>query len=173
MKQGLPDLQPQALILPAGPESVPPTAAQFRDPAGEPLIPRDPRGYFQLSGSSSRQDSCIKATKGPWWPPFSVPFRCDEPGLLFSHLIMSNSLQPQGLQLARFPYPLSSRVCSHSCPSSWWYHPIISSSSAPFSSYPQSFPASGSFLMSQLFTSGSQLQLPHQSFQWIFRIDFL
>ena len=77
MKQGLPDLQPQALILPAGPEALPPTAAQFRDPAGEPLIPRDPRGYFQLSGSSSRQDSCIKAAEEPRWLPFSVPFRGD------------------------------------------------------------------------------------------------
>ena len=120
MKQGLPDLQPQALILPAGPEAVTPTAAQFRDPAGEPLIPRDPRGYFQLSGSSSRQDLCIKATEEPWWLPFSVPFRGNEPVLLlFSHSVMSNSLERHGLQLARLPYPLSSRVYSHSYPSSW------------------------------------------------------
>ena len=59
---------------------------------------------------------------------------------------------------------------------SQWCHPTISSSVAPFSSYLQSFPASGSFPMSWLFTSGGQileLQLQHQSSQWIFRTDFL
>ena len=50
----------------------------------------------------------------------------------------------------------SSGVCLNSCPLSWWYHPTISSSASPFSSYPQSFPASGSCLMSWLFTSGGQ-----------------
>ena len=53
------------------------------------------------------------------------------------------------------PLP-SPRACSNSCPSSLWCHPIISSSVAPFSSCPQSFPASGSFLMSQPFASGGQ-----------------
>ena len=54
-------------------------------------------------------------------------------------------------------YPsLSPRVCSNSGPLSWWYHPTISSSVAPFSFWPQSFPASGSFPVSQLFTSGGQ-----------------
>ena len=47
-------------------------------------------------------------------------------------------------------------VYRNSCPSSWWYHPTISSSVVPFSSCPQSFPAAGSFQMSQLFTSGGQ-----------------
>ena len=50
----------------------------------------------------------------------------------------------------------SSRACSNSCLLSQWWHPTISSSVVPFSSCPQSFPASGSFLMSQLFTSGGQ-----------------
>ena len=60
-------------------------------------------------------------------------------------------------QHARLPCPsLSPRVCSNSCPLSHWCHPIISSSVAPFFSCPQSFPASGSFQMSQLFTSGGQ-----------------
>ena len=59
---------------------------------------------------------------------------------------MSDSLQPHGLQHARLPCSsLFPRVCSDSCPLSWWCHPTISSSVAPFSSYPQSFPASGSF----------------------------
>ena len=65
---------------------------------------------------------------------------------------------------------------SHSCPLSQWCHPTISSSIVPFSSWLQSFPASGSFLMSQFFVSGGQIlefQLQHQSFQWIFRTDFL
>ena len=66
-------------------------------------------------------------------------------------------LQSHGLQLARVPCPsLSPGVCSNLCLLSWWCHPTISSSVTPFSSCPQSFPASGSFPMSQLFTSGGQ-----------------
>ena len=67
---------------------------------------------------------------------------------------LSDSLQPHVLQCARLPCPsLSSGVCS--CPLSWWYHPTISSSVAPSSSCPQSFPESGSFPVSQLFESVS------------------
>ena len=70
---------------------------------------------------------------------------------------MSDSLQPHGLQHARPPCPSPTpRVCSNSCPLSQWCHPTISSSVIPFSPGPQSFPASGSFLMSQFFTSGGQ-----------------
>ena len=59
---------------------------------------------------------------------------------------MSYFLLCHGLQHTRLPCPsLSSRVCSNSCPLSWWYHPTISCSVIPFFSYPQSFPASGSF----------------------------
>ena len=73
------------------------------------------------------------------------------------HSVMSNSLWPHELQHTRLPYPSSSpRVCSKSCPLSWWCHPTISSSVILFSSCLQSFPASESFLMSQLFASGSQ-----------------
>ena len=75
--------------------------------------------------------------------------------LLFSHSVMSDSLQPHGLQHTRFPFrPLSSRVHSRSCPLSHWYYPTISSSVIPFSSCLQSSPALGSFSMNQLFTSG-------------------
>ena len=75
--------------------------------------------------------------------------------LLFSSQVMSDSSQPYELQHARPPCPLlSSGVCSNSRPLSQWYHPTISSSVTPFSSFPQSFPASGSFPLSQLFTSG-------------------
>ena len=70
---------------------------------------------------------------------------------------MSDSLQPHALQHARLPYPLPTpRAYSNSCPLSQWCHPTISSSVVPFSSCLQSFPASGSFPMSQLFTSGGQ-----------------
>ena len=70
---------------------------------------------------------------------------------------MSNSLGPHGLQHARLPYPSPTpRAYSNSCPSHRWCHPNSSSSVVPFSSCLQYFPASGSFPMSQYFTSGSQ-----------------
>ena len=75
----------------------------------------------------------------------------------FSHSVMSDSLWPHESQHARPPCPSPTpRVYSNSCPSSQWYHPAISSSVVPFSSCSQSFPASGSFPMSQLFTRGGQ-----------------
>ena len=73
---------------------------------------------------------------------------------LFSHSVMSRSLRLYGLQHTRLPCPsLSPGVCSNSCPLSQWCHPTISSSVFPFSSHLQSFPASGTFPMSWLFTS--------------------
>ena len=66
-------------------------------------------------------------------------------------------MQPHGPKHARPPFPSPTPgVYSNSCPLSWWCHPAISSSVVPFPSCLQSFPASGSFQMSQLFTSGSQ-----------------
>ena len=77
--------------------------------------------------------------------------------LLFSCLVVSDSLRPHGLQHARLPWPSPSPgVCSNSCPLSQWCHPTISSSVVPFSSRLQFFPLSGSFPMSQLFTLGGQ-----------------
>ena len=77
--------------------------------------------------------------------------------LLFSHSVMSGSLQPPGLQHTTLPCPSPSpRAFPNSCPLSWCYHPTISSSVFPFSSCLRSFPASGSFLMSWLFASGGQ-----------------
>ena len=74
----------------------------------------------------------------------------------FSHSVMSNALRPYGLQHTRLPCPSPTpRVYSNSCPLSWWCHPTISSSVVPFSCL-QSFPASGSYQMSQLFASGGQ-----------------
>ena len=75
----------------------------------------------------------------------------------FSRSVMSNSLQSCGLQHTRLPCPSPTPgVYSNSCPLSWWSYPTISSSIVPFSSCPQSFPTSGSFQVSQFFTSGGQ-----------------
>ena len=77
--------------------------------------------------------------------------------LLFTHSVVSNSLQSHGLQHTRLPCPSpSSGACSNSCPLSRWCHPTISSSVTPFSSCLQSFPALGSFPMSWLFASSGQ-----------------
>ena len=71
--------------------------------------------------------------------------------------VVSNSLRPHELQHARPPCPSPTPgVHSNSCPSSRWCHPAISFSVVPFSSCPQSLPASESFLMSQLFAWGGQ-----------------
>ena len=75
----------------------------------------------------------------------------------FSRSEVSDSLRPHGLQHTRPPCPSTTPgVYSNSCPLSWWCHPTISSSVGPFSFCLQSFPASGSFQMSQLFASGGQ-----------------
>ena len=92
--------------------------------------------------------SCQLTSK---WSPFqfsSVQFSCS---------VMSDSLRPHESQNARPPCPSPTPgVHSNSCLSSWWCHPAISSSVVPFSSWPQSLPASGSFPMSQLFSWGGQ-----------------
>ena len=76
---------------------------------------------------------------------------------LFSHSIMFDSLWPHGLQHTRCPCPSPTpRVCPNSYPLSQWCHPTVSSSVVSFSPCPQSFPASGSFQLSQLFASGGQ-----------------
>ena len=75
----------------------------------------------------------------------------------FSRSVVSDSLRPHESQHARPPCPSQTPgVYSNSCPSSRWCHPASSSSVVPFSSCPQSLPASGSFPMSQLFPSGGQ-----------------
>ena len=89
----------------------------------------------------------------------------------FSHSVLSDSLQPHEPQHARPPCPSPTpRVNPNPYPLSWWCHPIISSSVIPFSSCPQSFPASGSFPMSQLFESGgisaSASVLPMNTQDW-------
>ena len=77
--------------------------------------------------------------------------------LLFRRSVMSDSLQPHGLQHASPPCPSPTlSVYSNSCPLSRWCHPTISTSVVPLSSLLQPFQTSGSFLMSQFFTSGGQ-----------------
>ena len=75
----------------------------------------------------------------------------------FSRSVVSNTLQPHGLQHTRLPCPPPTPgACSNSCPLSWWCHPTISSSVIPFSSHLQSFPTSESFPVSQFFPSSGQ-----------------
>ena len=76
----------------------------------------------------------------------------------FSHSVVSDFLWPHELQHSRPPCPSPTPgIYPNPCPLSQWYHPTISSSVIPFSSCPQSFPASGFFQMSHLFTSGGQI----------------
>ena len=99
--------------------------------------------------------------------------------LLFSHSVVFDFLWPHGLELTRLPCPSpSSRACSKSCPLSWWCHPAISSSvnsrkspSSPVFSLSQH---QGLFQwVSSLHQVAKLLELQPQSFQWIFRVDFL
>ena len=94
----------------------------------------------QSSGHLVRLVSCFKM--------YSVQFSCS---------VVSDSLWPHDPQHARPPCPSPTpRVCQNSCPLSQWYHLTISSSVILFSSWLQSFPASGSFPMSQFFASSDQ-----------------
>ena len=98
--------------------------------------------------------------------------------LLFSCSVMSNSLQPHELQHTRLSSPsLSAGVCSHSCPLSQWCHPTISSFVVSFSPSPPACSLSQHQGLFQWVGSSHQvakileLQLQHQFFQWIFRVD--
>ena len=97
--------------------------------------------------------------------------------LLFSCSVVTDSLRPHTLQHIRLPSPsYSPGVCSNSCPLNQWCHPTIMSSVTLFSSCLQSFPVSGfcsvSFGSSHQVAKVLELQLQHQSFQCIFRVDF-
>ena len=101
----------------------------------------------------------------------------------FSRSVLSDSLQPHGLQYARPPCPSPTpAVYSNPCPLCQWCHPTISSSVVPFSSRLQTFPASGSFQISQFFASGGQSIIgvsastsvpPMNTQNWSFRMDWL
>ena len=125
-----------------------PTAGDLPDPGIKP-------GSLAL-----QEDSLSQSHLGSPW----------EPVLLFSRQVVPDSLWPHGLQHTRFPCPSPSpRVCPSSCHLNQWCHPTISSSDTLFSFCLQSFPASRSFPMSQLFwpkvAKVLELQLQHQSFQ--------
>jgi len=101
----------------------------------------------------------------PWRKSFDCIYKglflgsvfCPFSSVQFSQSVTSDSLQPHALQLARLPCPSPTPgAYSNSGPLSRWCHPTISSSVIPFSPCLQSFPASGPFPMSQLFTSGGQ-----------------
>ena len=113
---------------------------------------------------------------GPGSPGFLLP-RSQVSSVQFCRSVMSDSLRPHESQHARPPCPSPTPwVHSNSHPSSWWCHPTISSSVIPFSSCPQSLPASESYPMSQLFAWGGQsigVQLQHHSFQRNPRADLL
>ena len=108
-------------------------------------------GYIYSSCISTTvllQFSCISTTQVILFTLHSVQF---------SRSVVSDSLWPHEPQHARPPCPSPTPgVYPNSCPLNQWCHPAISSSVIPFSSCPQSFPASGSFQMSQLFASGGQ-----------------
>ena len=113
-----------------------------------------------LTGSSS---CCLVLYFSPYHTNSGHKIKCyktykSHPEILqFSHSVLSDSLWPHGLQHTRPPCPSQTpRIYSNSSPLSWWCHPTISSSVTPFSTCPQSFPASGSFPMSQLFVSDGQ-----------------
>ena len=127
------------------------------------------------------------------WNLLGLPLPMSQPpvpsisSVQFRHSVMPDSLQPHGLQHTRLPCPSPTLgAYINSCPPSWWCHPTISSSVIPFSR-PQPFPASGSFQMSQFFTSGGQSirvsvsasVLPVNIQDWLllglisFRIDWL
>ena len=96
---------------------------------------------------------------------------------LLACLVLSDSLRPYGWQHARLPCPSPfPRACSNSCPLNQWCHPTVLFSDIPFSSCFQCFPAQGIFQwvcsLHQV-AEVLELQFQHQSFQWIFRIDFL
>ena len=104
--------------------------------------------YFFTYDTCSLPVCCTDFSFTTWFEWHSVQFSCS---------VMSDSLQPHEPQHARTPCPSPTPgVYSNPCPLSQWCHPTISSSVIPFSSCPQSFPASWSFQMSQFFAWGSQ-----------------
>ena len=124
-----------------------------------------------------RKKSCFVFQLVPPSPSLAMSIREQHSNIYiqFSHSVVPNSLQPHELHHARPPWPSPTLgVHSNSCPSSRWCHPAISSSVIPFSSFPQSLPASESFPMSQLFTWGGQsigasalaLVLPKNTQDW-------
>ena len=113
------------------------------------------RGFFTSSATREAHGRDQFSSVSQLCPTLCNPVDCSMPGLPVHH---------------------QSPLTINSCPLSPWCHPTISSSVIPFSSRPQSFPASGSFLVSQFLTSGGQrigASASASAFQWIFQTDFL
>ena len=111
------------------------------------------------SQSSFKKEKLIKLYHTPWFQTKLQSYGYQNSMLIYCCSVSRPcpTLRPHTLQCARIPCPSPSpRTCSNSCPSRRWCHPTISSSVIPFSSCLQSFPASGSFPMSQVFASGGQ-----------------
>ena len=143
-------------------------------------------GRYQLSTKNCLLTSFSHCISWEWWGQLHGLMRVWLPSLMnpprfqsaqFSSSVVSDSLRPHGLQHARAPYPSPTPgLYPNSCPSSQWCHPAISSSVVPFSSRPQSLPASGFFQwVSSLHQVAKVLefQLQHQSFQWTPGTDLL
>ena len=118
-------------------------------------------GHSKTDGSQPEESSYRELYQPAPWSWTSQPPELGEhqsmPAVQFSRSVVSNSLRPHEPQHARPPCPSPTpRVHPNPCPLCQWCHPAISSSVVPFSSGPQSFPASGSFPMSQLSASGGQ-----------------
>ena len=114
---------------------------------------------------------CNLPARWPWTSHFSYI----DSQSLWSPVVYDSAIPWTAACQASCPSPTPG-ACSNSCPSSQWCHPTISSSVILFSSCPQSLPASGSFIMSQLFSLGCQRVGASASasvLPWIFRVDFL
>ena len=134
--------------FPAGGSAGKESTCNAEDTGDRGLIPKSGRSPGGRHGNSL-QYSCLKNSVDRGAGDYS-PVQC-------SCSVVSYSLQSHGLQHARLLcLSLTPSVYSNSCPLHWWCHPTASSSVGPFSFRLQSFPASGSFPMSQLFASGGQ-----------------
>ena len=139
-----------------------PSSGDLPDPEIEPTSPALAGGFFTAELLGKLRLLLLS----------SVQFSCS---------VVSDSLRPHGLQHARFPCPSSNIIktpgaCSNLCPLSQWCRSTVSSSVVPFSSCLQFFQHQGLFQwVSSLHQVAKvlELQLQHQSFQWIFRTDFL
>ena len=169
---------------------MPSNAIQPSHPLSSPSLPAfnlsQHQGLFQWVDSSDQVAKVLELQHQSFQWIFRVDlqcyvsFRCAAKWISwvqFSRSVVSDSLRPHGLQYTRLPCPSPTPgAYGNSCPSSQWCHPTISFYVLPFSCFP-SFAASGSFpiWVSSLHQVAKvlELQLQHQSFQWIFRTDFL
>ena len=135
----------------------------YQDHVAEVMLPVHRRAHACNRSSlctTTREEPLLSATREPCAARRPSPAKNStvaSGSIQFSRSVVSNSLWPHGPQHARPPRPSPTpRVHPNPCPLSRWCHPAISSSVIPFSSRLQSFPALGSFQMSQLFASGGQ-----------------